>query len=136
MPQAPRLPRGRAGLRVRDGPLTRHPGGGEAEGDRYRSQDHPPEVFDKRAVEKGQVRFYDVAYIEVTPRFDKDDPLKLAVQLTDFSVYYSQGLTEAIAADLKEGKSEVMCEQGKLIKVSKDKSGVITRDVLTRKWTD
>jgi site-specific DNA-methyltransferase (adenine-specific)/adenine-specific DNA-methyltransferase len=96
----------------------------------------PPEVFDKRAVEKGQVRFHDVAYIEVTPRFDKDEPLKLAVQLTDFSVYYSQGLTEAIAADLKEGKSEVMCEQGKLIKVSKDKSGVITREVLTRKWTD
>jgi site-specific DNA-methyltransferase (adenine-specific)/adenine-specific DNA-methyltransferase len=29
----------------------------------------PPEVFDKRAVEKGQVRFYDVAYIEITPRF-------------------------------------------------------------------
>jgi DNA modification methylase len=27
----------------------------------------PPEVFDKRAVEKGQVRFHDVAYIEVTP---------------------------------------------------------------------
>ena len=30
----------------------------------------PPEVFDKRAVERGQVRFQDVAYIEVTPRFD------------------------------------------------------------------
>ncbi len=24
----------------------------------------PPEVFDKHAVEKGQVRFHDVAYIE------------------------------------------------------------------------
>ena len=35
----------------------------------------PPEVFDKRAVEKGQVRFHDVAYIEVTPRFDKKDKL-------------------------------------------------------------
>ncbi|MFZ4394084.1 MAG: PKD domain-containing protein [Kiritimatiellia bacterium] len=78
----------------------------------------------------------DVAYIEVTPRFDKKDPLKLAVQLTDFSVYYSQGLTDAIAAELKEGKSEVMCEGGKLIKLSKDKHGVITREVLTKKWTD
>ena len=79
----------------------------------------PPEVFDKRAVEKGQVRFHDVAYIEVTPRFDKKNPLTMAVELTDFSVYYSQGLVDAIAADLKEGKSEVVCEQGKLIKVSK-----------------
>jgi len=96
----------------------------------------PPEVFDKRAVEKGQVRFHDVAYIEVTPRFDKKDKLTVAVELTDFSVYYSQGLADAIAADLKEGKSEVVCEQGKLIKLSKDKNGTITRDVLTKKWTD
>jgi len=62
--------------------------------------------------------------------------LTVAVELTDFSVYYTQGLVDAIAADLKEGKSEVVCEQGKLIKVSKDKDGVITRDVLTKKWTD
>ncbi len=96
----------------------------------------PPEVFDKRAVEKGQVRFHDVAYIEVTPRFDKRDKLTLAVELMDFSVYYSQGLVDSIAAELKEGKSEVVCEAGKLIKISKDKQGVVTRDVLTKKWTD
>jgi site-specific DNA-methyltransferase (adenine-specific)/adenine-specific DNA-methyltransferase len=96
----------------------------------------PPEVFDKRAVEKGQVRFHDVAYIEVTPRFGKKDKLTVAVELTDFSVYYSQGLADAIAADLKEGKSEVVCESGKLIKLSKDKNGIITRDVLTKQWTD
>jgi site-specific DNA-methyltransferase (adenine-specific)/adenine-specific DNA-methyltransferase len=96
----------------------------------------PPEVFDKRAVERGQVRFHDVAYVEATPRFGKKDKLTVAVELTDFSVYYSQGMAEAIAADLKEGKSEVVCEAGKLIKVSKDKNGVITRDVLTKLWTD
>ena len=96
----------------------------------------PPEVFDKRAVEKGQVRFHDVAYIEVTPRFDKKNKLALTVELSDFSVYYSQGIAEAIAAELKEGKSEVVCEQGKLIKVSKDNHGIISRDVLTKKWTD
>jgi site-specific DNA-methyltransferase (adenine-specific)/adenine-specific DNA-methyltransferase len=96
----------------------------------------PPEVFDKRAVERGQVRFHDVAYVEATPRFDKKDKMTVAVELTDFSVYYSQGMAEAIAADLKEGKSEVVCEAGKLIKVSKDKDGIITRDVLTKLWTD
>jgi site-specific DNA-methyltransferase (adenine-specific)/adenine-specific DNA-methyltransferase len=96
----------------------------------------PPEVFDKRAVEKGQVRFHDVAYIEVKPCFDPDDKLKLGVELTDFSVYYSQGLVDAITADLKEGKSEVVCEAGKLIKLSKDKQGVVTREVLTKQWTD
>ncbi len=96
----------------------------------------PPEVFDKRAVDKGQVRFHDVAYIEVTPRFDKKDKLTLAVELTDFSVYYSQGIAKSIEAELKEGKSEVVCESGKLIKISKDKQGVVTRDILTKKWTD
>jgi DNA modification methylase len=96
----------------------------------------PPEVFDKRAVEKGQVRFHDVAYIEVTPRVDKKNKLALAVELSDFSVYYSQGIAEAITAELKEGKSEVVCEQGKLIKISKDKHGIVSRDVLTKKWTD
>src|SRR4029079_4509984 len=45
----------------------------------------PPEVFDKRAVEKGQVRFFDVAYIEVTPRFDKKDQMQLDGTVTDFS---------------------------------------------------
>ncbi|MFZ4779079.1 MAG: site-specific DNA-methyltransferase, partial [Terrimicrobiaceae bacterium] len=96
----------------------------------------PPEVFDKRAVEKGQVRFHDVSYIEATPRYDAKNKLRVAVELTDFSVYYTQGIVDAIAAELKEGKSEVVCEQGQLIKVSKDKHGVVTRDRLTKQWTD
>ena len=62
--------------------------------------------------------------------------MTLAIELTDFSVYYSQGVADSIAAELKEGKSEVTCEQGKLIKLSKDKNGIITRAVLTKKWTD
>lgn len=100
----------------------------------------PPEVFDKRAVDKGQVRFHDVAYIEVTPRFDKQDKLTLTVELTDFSVFYTQGLLDSVAAELKNGKSEVVCdlhgERGQLINVSKDKDGVVKTDVLTKHWTD
>jgi len=96
----------------------------------------PPEVFDKRAVEKGQVRFHDVAYIEITPRYDRNNPFSLIVELTDFSVYYTQGLVESITAEMKAGKSEVVCEQGQLIKVSKDKNGIVTQDVLTKHWTD
>jgi site-specific DNA-methyltransferase (adenine-specific)/adenine-specific DNA-methyltransferase len=96
----------------------------------------PPEVFDKRAVERGQVRFQDVAYIEVTPRFHERHKLTLVVELTDFSVFYSQGLADAIAAELKDGKSEVVCDAGQLIKVTKDKKGVVSREVLTKKWTD
>jgi adenine-specific DNA-methyltransferase len=96
----------------------------------------PPEVFDKRAVEKGQVRFHEVAFIEVTPRYSTSDPLALSVELTDFSVYYTQGLVDSIMAELKVGKSEVVCEQGQLIKVSKDKDGAVTQDRLTKQWSD
>jgi site-specific DNA-methyltransferase (adenine-specific)/adenine-specific DNA-methyltransferase len=100
----------------------------------------PPEVFDKRAVDKGQVRFHDISFVEATPRYDKKDKFTVQIELTDFSVYYTQGLLDAVAAELKEGKSDVVCDlrgdRGQLIKVSKDKQGVVTTDVLTKHWTD
>ena len=96
----------------------------------------PPEVFDKRAVEKGQVRFADIAYVEATPRYDKKNKLALTVELTDFSVHYSQGLVDSITAELKAGKSEVACDAGQLVKFTKDKDGIVKREVLTKKWTD
>jgi hypothetical protein len=96
----------------------------------------PPEVFDKRAVEKGQVRFADIAYVEATPRYDAKNPLALAIQLTDFSVHYSQGLVDSITAEMKAGKSEVVCDAGQLVKFTKDKEGIVKREVLTKKWTD
>jgi len=103
----------------------------------------PPEVFDKRAVDKGQVRFAEVSYIEATPRYhrgrgtgDKKDKLSLAIELADFSVYHSQGIADDLAERLKPGKSEVVCDSGQLIKVSKDKQGVVSRDRLTKHWTD
>ncbi len=96
----------------------------------------PPEVFDKRAVEKGQVVFFDISFIEATPRYAKKDKFTLQIELTDFSVYYTQGAAEAAAASLKDGKSEVVCEQGHLIKVSKNKDGVVTRETLTKHWAD
>ena len=96
----------------------------------------PPEVFDKRAVDKGQVRFADISYVEATPRYDKKNKLSLTIELTDFSVYHSQGLADSLAAELKEGKSEVICDRGQLVKMSKDKQGVVMREVLTKLWTD
>ncbi|MFN8986735.1 MAG: site-specific DNA-methyltransferase [Burkholderiales bacterium] len=105
----------------------------------------PAEVFDKRAVDRGQVVFHDISFVEGAVRHAKaeggkklsaKEKLTITIELTDFSVYYSQGAAEAAIAAMKEGKSEVVCEQGQLIKISKDKNGVITRDVLTKEWTD
>ena len=93
----------------------------------------PAEVFDKRAVEKNQVVFHDVAYLEVTPHIKGT---QVSVELTDFSVFYSQDSIAAVEASLKEKSNKVVVEQGQIVKVSKDKDGVISRQVLTKSWTD
>ncbi|MDP1931954.1 MAG: hypothetical protein Q8L60_10905 [Gammaproteobacteria bacterium] len=66
----------------------------------------------------------------------KKDKFTLQIELTDFSVYYTQGAAETAAANLKEGKSQVVCEKGQLIKVSKTKDGINKREILTRHWAD
>ena len=96
----------------------------------------PAEVFDKRAVDKGQVVFHDISFVEATPRYEKKNKFAVKIELTDFSVYYTQGAAEAAIAAMKEGKSEVMCEQGQLYKVSKSKEGIVKKDRLTKHWTD
>jgi len=96
----------------------------------------PAEVFDKRAVERGQVVFHDISFIEATPRYAKKDKSTLQIELTDFSVYYTQGAMDAAIANLKEGKSQVVCEAGQLYKIAKDKQGAVSRELLTREWTD
>lgn len=93
----------------------------------------PREVFDKRAVDKGQVVFHDVAYIEVKPYATKDS---VAVELTDYSVFYSQDSVESAEESLKKKGSKVVVERGQIVKVSMDAHGVVTREVLTKKWTD
>lgn len=101
----------------------------------------PKEVFDKRAVEKNQVQFHDVSYIEVKPHYKepkKGDNFKLAVavELVDFSVYYNQDIKENIEATLKNGASKIYVENGVIKKISKDKEGRFSTDILTKKWTD
>lgn len=101
----------------------------------------PKEVFDKRAVEKNQVQFHDVSYIEVKPHYKepkKDDKFtaSVAIELTDFSVYYNQDIKENIEATLKNGSSKIYVENGVIKKISKDKSGINSEEILTKKWTD
>jgi DNA modification methylase len=98
----------------------------------------PAEVFDKRAVEKNQVRFHDVSYIEVKPHVTtkKGGGGTVAVELTDFSVFYSQDSIKSAEATLKDKASKIVVDKGQIVKVSKDKDGVVTREVLTKKWSD
>ncbi|MCX5784229.1 MAG: site-specific DNA-methyltransferase [Elusimicrobia bacterium] len=97
----------------------------------------PAEVFDKRAVEKNQVVFHDVSFIEVKPLIKaKKGECSVGVELTDFSVFYSQDSIANAEAEIKNKGSRIVVEKGQIVKVSKDKDGIVTREVLTKNWTD
>jgi len=94
----------------------------------------PRDVFDKRAIEKNQVVFNDVSYIEIKPHTKKDS---IAIELVDFSVFYNQDSIANVEENLKKGSNKIVVENGKIIKISKDKkTDIINREVLTKKWTD
>ena len=99
----------------------------------------PAEVFDKRAVEQEQVVFHDVAFIEVKAHVtegEEEKPATVTVELTDFSVFYSQDSISGAEQTLKNKSSKIVVEKGKVVKVSKDADGIVTKDVLTKEWTD
>jgi len=92
----------------------------------------PMEVFDKRAVAKGEVVFHDVAYINFKPHFSGK---KLSIELTDFAVFYNEdnlGLDESIS----KSKSKVVVENGQIVEKIKDGNGIISEFQLTKNWHD
>lgn len=93
----------------------------------------PRDVFDKRAIDRNQVVFHDVAFIEVKPHIKGKT---IAIELTDFSVFYNQDTIANAESELKNGGMKIVVENGQIVKVTKDKSGIFQRDVLTKKWTD
>jgi DNA modification methylase len=94
----------------------------------------PIEVFDKRAVEKGEVVFHDVAYIEMKPIIKKDR--MVSVELIDFCVFYNQGSIQSTEEKLRYGQSKVVIDNGQIVKIKKDKNGIVTNEQLTKKWED
>lgn len=93
----------------------------------------PRDVFDKRAIEKNQVVFHDVSYIEVKPIVKKG---MVSVELTDFSVFYNQDSIKEVEESLKAGNKKLVVENGQIIKIAKDKDGIVNKETLTKKWTD
>lgn len=92
----------------------------------------PKDVFDQRAVEKGQVRFFDVAYLDAKIHTNGQ---AIQVELTNFVTHYTQDDIEEIQNSMRAG-SKVLIEDGQIIKVTKDKNGIIERTTLTENWHD
>jgi hypothetical protein len=112
---------------------------------RLRPRYIPKDVFDARAVKKGQVKFYDVSYLRASialnpnpaPASAPEKALaEVTVSLEDFVTNYTQDDLPAVESALKKGKSQVIIDGGQIIKVSKDKQGVQNREILTKHWHD
>ena len=92
----------------------------------------PKDVFDPRAVEKGQVKFFDVAYLDAKAHVTKR---KVKIELVDFVTKYTQDDLEDVEKQLKKG-AKVVIENGRIVKLNKDKDGFVERTVLTESWQD
>jgi adenine-specific DNA-methyltransferase len=93
----------------------------------------PKDVFDKRAVEKGQVKFFDVAYLNTK---EKIKGKTIIIELTDFVTHYSQDDIEELQQTMRAG-SKVVIEDGQIWKIEKGKDGTWQpRVLLTENWYD
>ena len=95
----------------------------------------PKDVFDRRAVDKGQVSFHDLAYVEASAKVLSKRDRSITVSLTDFGVSYRQDGLDSMIEGMKAG-SRVTVEGGQVVKIVKAKDGTVTRDILTKEWTD
>ena len=94
----------------------------------------PNDVFDTKLIAKGEVKFYDVGYVEIEAKQNKNGPV--TVSLKDFGVFYSQDDSDGITESLKSGSSKIIIDNGQVVKVSKDKKGIASREILTKSWVD
>jgi len=69
---------------------------------------------DRPLPDKYQVVFHDVAAIEVKPHVKTN---AVAVELTDFSVFYSQDSIANAEAAIKNKGSRIVAERGQIVKV-------------------
>lgn len=95
----------------------------------------PKDVFDRRAVDKGQVSFHDLAYVEATATVADKKARRVKVSLSNFAVAYRQDGLDNLIEGMRPG-SKVAVENGQVVKLTKAKDGTVTREVLTGEWTD
>lgn len=93
----------------------------------------PKDVFDKRAIEKGQVKFYDVAYIDFKPHIDNGS---IKIELKDYCSYYTQDDLNEVIEGIKNKQDKVIIDGGQILKISKDENGIVKNEVLTKNWYD
>ena len=93
----------------------------------------PNDVFDKNAVKKKQVIFYNTAYIDVEIVKKKRE---FIIKLKGYSIFDSDNLFEEALSELELGEKREILMKNSIIKVQKDKKGKITKQLIKMKWND
>ncbi len=91
----------------------------------------PNEVFDKNAVKKNQIIFYNTAYIDAEIIKKKKE---FSVRLKGYSIFDSENLFEETLTGMKNGEKREILLNSSIIKVQKDKKGKISKQVIKMKW--
>ncbi len=95
----------------------------------------PKDVFDRRAIDKGQVNFHDLAYVEARATIADKRARRVTVTLSNFAVAYRQDGLDNLIDGMRPG-TKVAVDDGQVVKLTKGKDGTVTREVLTKEWTD
>lgn len=95
----------------------------------------PKEVFDRRAVDKGQVSFHDLAYVEAKAEVVSKRGRSVTVSLTNFAVSYRQDDVASLIEGMRPG-TRITVDGGQVVKLVKAKDGSVEKTVLTNEWTD
>jgi adenine specific DNA methylase Mod len=93
----------------------------------------PNDIFDKKALKKHQIIFYNTAYIDAQIVTKKDE---FAVKLKGYSVFDSDNQFEEALSELEKGEKREILMKNSIIKIYKDKDGKINKNIIKMKWDD
>lgn len=93
----------------------------------------PNDIFDKKAVKKHQIIFYNTAFIDAQIVTRKKE---FCVKLKGYVVFDSDTLFEEALSELDKGEKREILMNNSIIKVEKGKDGKIKKQVIKMKWDD
>jgi len=93
----------------------------------------PNDIFDKQAVKKHQIIFYNTAFIDAQIVTKKDE---FCVKLKGYIVFDSDTLFDEALSELDKGEKREILMKNSIIKVEKEKNGKIKKQVIKMNWND
>ncbi len=93
----------------------------------------PNDIFDKGAVKKHQIIFYNTAFIDAQIITKKDE---FSIKLKGYVVFDSDTLFDEALSELDKGEKREILMKNSIIKIEKDKNGKIKKNIIKMNWDD